>query len=242
MSLEQWKSIFDWGTIVFVALTVFTGAAALINGSKLAKHQDEQLRQFDKDLTDGKSALAKQQERAANAEARLAELERETATARAEMSTQQVRAANAERNLLELKERIKPRKLSEKQSADFIAILKTVPVSTRLKFATTAGGGDEAFNLLKQLMSLFKEAGWSTAQNTIDNSYYMELQVTGIALLLPEPEGVDPRKPLPTEMIRLTPMQASLQAAFRSVGMELQFLRWYHSPDGVPELVVGSKP
>jgi hypothetical protein len=74
MPLELWKSVFDWATIIFIALTVFTGAGALITGDKLGKRQEEQLRQFDKDLTDAKAKLTKQQGRAVEAERSLLEL------------------------------------------------------------------------------------------------------------------------------------------------------------------------
>jgi hypothetical protein len=43
-------------------------------------------------------------------------------------------------------------------------------------------------------------------------------------------------------MIHLNPEQTTLQAAFKLIGMDLQFQRWFHTADGVPELVVGSKP
>jgi hypothetical protein len=74
MPLELWKSVFDWATIIFIALTVFTGAGALITGDKLGKRQKEQLRQFDKGLTDAKAELTKQQGRAIEAERSLLEL------------------------------------------------------------------------------------------------------------------------------------------------------------------------
>lgn len=61
MSLELWKSLFDWATILFIALTVLTGAGAIITGNKLGERQDTKLRQFDKDLTQAKVDLANAQ-------------------------------------------------------------------------------------------------------------------------------------------------------------------------------------
>jgi hypothetical protein len=61
MSLELWKSIFDWATIIFIALTVFTGAGALITGDRLGKRQEEQLRNFQLSLTEAQTKLSEQQ-------------------------------------------------------------------------------------------------------------------------------------------------------------------------------------
>jgi len=68
MSVELWKSIFDWVTVVLIALTVFSGAGALITGNIIGKRQDARLRQFDQDLTDAKTTLGKQQKLTAELE------------------------------------------------------------------------------------------------------------------------------------------------------------------------------
>lgn len=74
MSLETWKSMADWATIVFVALTVVSGSAALILGDRINDKQAERLRKFDEDLIAAKRELSKQQERAASAEKELLRL------------------------------------------------------------------------------------------------------------------------------------------------------------------------
>ena len=158
-----------------------------------------------------------------------------------DLAKQQELTANAERSLLELKERIKPRRLTDKQSADFVVVLSKLP-NTALKLGWTAGGGDESFKLLQQLMPLFRQAHWKVPETTNEVSNHFDIQVTGIALLIPGPEGSDPKKPEPIAMIQLNPAQATLQAAFKAVGMDLQFQRWFHTAEGMPELVVGSKP
>lgn len=75
MSVELVKSIFDWAAVILVALTVITGAGALITGKILSDRQSAQIRQFDADLTAAKIDLAKQQERAAKAEGALRNLQ-----------------------------------------------------------------------------------------------------------------------------------------------------------------------
>ena len=63
MSVESWKVIFDWATVVLIALTVFSGAGALITGDILSKRQQEKLREFQKELTNSQTKLSEQQER-----------------------------------------------------------------------------------------------------------------------------------------------------------------------------------
>lgn len=56
MSVETWKSIADWATIVFIALTVVSGSTALILGDRINEKQAEQLQRFNTDLTAAKTA------------------------------------------------------------------------------------------------------------------------------------------------------------------------------------------
>ena len=67
MSVELWKVIFDWATVVLIAFTVLSGAGALMTGDILSKRQEVKLHEFQK-------ALGEQQERAAKAERELLEL------------------------------------------------------------------------------------------------------------------------------------------------------------------------
>jgi hypothetical protein len=68
MSLEAWKDVCEVGGLILLALTVVFGGGALFVNKRLNAIQDEQLLQFNKDLTDAKIDLGKQQERAARAE------------------------------------------------------------------------------------------------------------------------------------------------------------------------------
>lgn len=61
MSVELWKSIFDWATVVLIAFTVVSGAGALITGDIINKRQEAKLRQFDSDLEKQKGETAKAQ-------------------------------------------------------------------------------------------------------------------------------------------------------------------------------------
>lgn len=243
MSVESLKSFFDVGTVVLLFLAFAFGAGVLITGNIINRRQAEQIRQFDKGLTDAKTALGKQQERAANADARVAGLEHDAADAKAEMAKQQARAATAELNLLELQERIKPRMLTGKQAADFVAALKALPGGT-INFGYTSGGGDESFNFAKQFLPLFKAANWRV-RNEASIANHLEIQVIGVGVLnrgAPVPNPTLPPSGLnlpPSGFIALTPTLAAIQSAFRAVRIEVQFINF---PVDIPEVVIGSKP
>jgi hypothetical protein len=95
MSVELWKFIFDWATVVLIALTVVSGAGALITGGIIAKRQDARLYEFDKDLTGAKLELGKQQERAAQAEKSAAEAKQLASGFETEIAKSNERAAEA---------------------------------------------------------------------------------------------------------------------------------------------------
>lgn len=139
--------------------------------------------------------------------------------------------------ILKLEERLRPRKLTTKQAADFVTQLRMVPNGI-INLGYTMGGGDESFNLTQQLMPLFKEAGW-TVRNEASISNHIDIQVTGVGILSHGPAGPDPSKP-PSGYITLTPTLAALRAAFQAVGIDVQFINWQFGD--IPEVVVGSKP
>ena len=118
MSVELWKEIFDWAAVVLVGLTFIAGAGALITGKILSDRQSEQLKQFDKGLTDAKTELGRQQERAATAERGVADAVRSAkdADAKAEGFRLDIAKANeraAEANRIAEQERLARIKIEE---------------------------------------------------------------------------------------------------------------------------------
>ena len=159
MTVEGLKVIFDWIAVILLFLTFAAGVGVLITGNIINERQGQQLRQFDKDLTGAKTELSKQQERAADADARVAGLEQDAASAKTEMAKQQARAATAERSLLELRQKIKGRTLTAEQKQEFIALTKNIPKGP---LSVTAMDGDpESIAFAKQLVAMFKDAGWN---------------------------------------------------------------------------------
>jgi hypothetical protein len=164
MSVEVWKSIFDWVTVILIALTVFSGAGALIMGDIIGKRQESRLRQFDKELTEAKKELGKQQERAANADARVAGLEQDAANAKAEMAKRQTRAAVAEKALLELQQRLAHRRINPSDHVRLVASLKPFQGST---VQLTKLADAEAAQFADDILSVLHDAGWSVQLSSI---------------------------------------------------------------------------
>lgn len=61
-SLEFWKNAFEISGVILLLLTFFAGAGVLWFSRRVNEIQAEQLRQFDKGLTDAKTELGKQQD------------------------------------------------------------------------------------------------------------------------------------------------------------------------------------
>ncbi len=131
---------------------------------------------------------------------------------------------------MEVQERIKPRHLTAEQAAHFVQELKKIP-DAAIEWGFTSAAGDEAHNLAKQLLPLFKQAGW-LVRNEASLSNHLDIQVIGVAVIVPQ---------VPKDnLIELSFAQLALQSAFRDIGIELQFI---HLPNKeFSEIVIGSKP
>jgi hypothetical protein len=85
MSVESWKVIFDWASVMLVGLTFIAGSGALLTGRVLNRRQDAQLRTFEKEIAGtqlelgtAQLELESQKEKTAKAEAELAKLHART--------------------------------------------------------------------------------------------------------------------------------------------------------------------
>jgi len=163
MSAEGAKAIFDVGAIILLFFTFAFGVGAYFTGNVINKRQGEQLRQFDKSLTDAKTELGRQQERTANAVARVAGLETDAANAKSEMARQQTRAADAERALLELQQRLAHRRISKSDHDRLVASL--LPFRGSVVRLTKLGDA-EAAQYADDVLAILRDAGWSVQLST----------------------------------------------------------------------------
>jgi hypothetical protein len=99
MSVETWKTIFEIGGVILLFLTFIFGAGVVFTSGRINKVQSQQLRQFDKDLTDAKTELGAQQERAAIAERELKDVDIKTEGFRLAIAQANERAAKAQESL-----------------------------------------------------------------------------------------------------------------------------------------------
>lgn len=153
MSVELWKSIFDWATVVLIAFTVVSGAGALITGDIISRRQEAKLRQFDIDLTGAKAELEKQQMDTANAKAAQQGVE-------TELSKQRERAAKAETELLALQMQHLPRSLRFKSQQDIdntIDLLRHSPSGAEILYKEDDA---EAYWLADEIFAVLRSAGW----------------------------------------------------------------------------------
>lgn len=69
MPVESVKSFFDWATVVLIALTVITGAGALITGAKINKAQTVEQKKLETSVEEAHGKVATLQKEAADAKA-----------------------------------------------------------------------------------------------------------------------------------------------------------------------------
>jgi hypothetical protein len=159
-SLEWWKNAFEFIGVVLLLLTFIAGAGALWFSRRLNAVQAEQLRQFDKGLTEAKTELGKQQERAAGAEGRLEELINDN--------------LRLQSDLLKLRKESEPRRLTGSQRTNLVrhlaGIHEAVVIVSRVVDTESADFADD-------LNSALHDAGWETVriQNRISSRYGVSL-------------------------------------------------------------------
>lgn len=153
MSAELWKSVFDWATVIFIALTVVTGSGALITGSVINRRQEIRLHQFDRDLTDAKTELGKQQERAASLESSNIELRTDLEKAEAEAAKAQL---ELRRYIDHVDRKAGPRRLDREK---FLEQLKNKP--TGMAFVRYKPDDMEAYQFATMISSLLETTGWN---------------------------------------------------------------------------------
>lgn len=167
MSVELWKQIFDWASVVLVGLTFIAGAGALITGKILSDRQEERARQFGLDLTAARNELVIQQGRAATVETELEAQKERTAHAQKD-------ASEAALALAKFKE---PRTVSPDQQEKFISSLKAFAGE---KFALAVFPDPEALALARTVDALLKSANWQRIPAQIQRENGVLVEIAGV--------------------------------------------------------------
>lgn len=148
MTLEEWNTIFQFGSAILLGLTFAVGTGAVITGYFLGKRQEERI------------AIAG--EGTAKALAEVAAANERTTKLELEASQQRERAAKAEHDLLELQQRLAWRRISSKEHGEFVAALK--PFAGSIVEVTKLGDA-EAGQFADDIISIFAEARWDIQRN-----------------------------------------------------------------------------
>jgi hypothetical protein len=186
-SLELWKNIFEISGVVLLLLTFIAGTGALWFSKRVNAIQAEQLKQFDKGLTEAKTELGKQQERAAKAEGDIALSEQHAAEANAKAegfrldiakaneSAEQARAqvagatAEAAKANLELAKLKTPRNLSKEQQNRITLKIAPFPNTPYDLWVSTDSDSTNLLNLIDEAIRIakwqFHQAGVITFAN-----------------------------------------------------------------------------
>jgi hypothetical protein len=160
LSVDSWKIFFDWVSVVLIALTVVSGAGAVITGRIINDRQAREVAILQKEAVDAKTNYAGLEKEATEAKAKYVLLEKDSAETKIRLSRQLERTANAEGALLKLKAQTEPRRVTQEQRARFLASYR-LPSGLRPLIAIIPKGNvPDAPDFAGDLVSLFREAGY----------------------------------------------------------------------------------
>jgi hypothetical protein len=147
MPLEWWKNLFEIGGVALLFLTFVFGAGALFTSTKINARQAEQIRLFNKQMTDAQTDLARQQEATANAQEQAAEANRKADQERLER--------------LALEKQVAPRRLTGEQINGLTRALEKTGPPGGIAIVSALMDG-ESSDLANDFDAAFTAAGWKT--------------------------------------------------------------------------------
>ncbi|MEK6280350.1 MAG: hypothetical protein AABN95_08360 [Acidobacteriota bacterium] len=144
-SVEGWYLIFQTLSVIFVMLTVGTGAGTIITGYIANRRQTEKIANLEKDAADARRRQSEAETRQAEAETRLAEAE--------------TRLAEAQMQLAQLRKKLEPRFIRPGIFKN--ALSGAAPHTVEILYPKE---NDEAFVAAAQLVGALREiSGWSVS-------------------------------------------------------------------------------
>lgn len=236
LSVETWKSIFDWATVGLAALTFVALAGAVITGDVLNKRQEIELAQLKKESGEASENAGQANERARSLETANLTLRGQVATLETNAAKQQERAAIAEKSLLELQEKIKPRHLTQDQQIKIASRLKG-EVKGQVEIQCQVGD-PEAHMFALEILKLFKDNGWEASLN--DRILIMGSTPMGIQLLVhTDKSDIPPGVKMEGEVPRRA---NSIFMAFQDAKLEIEPLFDFSVAKDTVVVRVGHKP
>ena len=167
MSEESWKSSLEVLAQAAAAATILFSLLALMLSRRIDRQKNEQLRQFEADLTTAKTELGRQQVRAAEAEKVVAGLKVDVAKAdakaegfRFDIAKADEHAASAQLETARLYALTAPRRLNLEQQNEIATALRRF--SKRTVVLETYGLDGEGAAIGTQLINVLRSAGITT--------------------------------------------------------------------------------
>lgn len=143
-SVEGWYAIFQTLSVIFVMLTVGTGAGTIITGYITNRRQTKAIAEANTKASEAGLEAARLQQRAAEAEGK---------------------RADAERALLELQENLAPRAITAEQRQRFLFLMEPLPKG-KLEMRFLAGN-KESNQFATLLADMFSESGFEVLKPAV---------------------------------------------------------------------------
>lgn len=147
MSLENWKTIFEYGSVGLLFATFVFGAGVVITTRKLNKIQAKELRQFQLKMESEQQKTAEAQKEAANAQLALRQYVNNV-------------AAKEEAARLQIGRKVGPRYLSAPEKTKLKAQLSVFAGQSIDIIGFFATNDDERQHFAKSMYELFEDCGW----------------------------------------------------------------------------------
>jgi hypothetical protein len=221
---DMWNSVDQLSKLIIwanwgIAATLLVAFACTVVAIKAGSRKDQLTAAEDLEKS---QRIADTSERAGKLENANLILRSQIASVETEMAKQQERAAIAERSLLQLRESLKDRTISPAQHKILVEALRGAP-SGPVDVWWTASDTD-SFGLAKQMLEIFKEAGWPPATE------HFAAGGTGNGIFI----AVHDRANAPAYAV-------SIQNAYRLIGIDMNGFSKADVPEGRVQIYIGHK-
>lgn len=217
---------------VVLGLSFIVGVAIIWAGIKANSAKDANVRAQGERIEMLKAQTAKADEGIATANVEITKAQAETAKANKEIEKLRIELVEKQRQIIELQDRVKPRTLTREQRNAFIQRLTLLPGET-IELGYSGNDNTDGFDFAMQFLPLFAEAGWIIS-NKESLTNHIALKVIGVGILV-VPDSL-------TKSIPFTTACLSLQNAFRTIGIQVEFIdRTQYDKGTLPHIVIGSK-
>lgn len=201
-SVEGWYAIFQTLSVIFVMLTVGTGAGTIITGYITHRRQTKAVAEANTKASEAGQEAAKLQVRVAEAEGKRAE---------------------AERALLELQENLAPRVITAEQRQRFLFLMEPLPKG-KLEMRFTAGN-KESNQFASLLADMFAESGFEVLKPAVGvNS---SNGISGIGLRIKDEHAVPQHAVSLQKTLERIGIETPAQVETQSLPIESDVVRVY---------------